>query len=147
MAAWLVGGEYPGLMQWAAEKIGISGFDSGAKAIGVMRDNRICGAVIYDSFTDVDCQMHVASDGSGHWMTRQFLRAAFEYPFCQLGYKRVTAPIAESNKRARVFVLNLGFKQEGYHPYGAKDGALISHGMLRENCRYIPPSKRHMKDE
>lgn len=147
MSVWLVGGDYPGLLKWAAEKIGIDGFDSSAKAIGIMRENRICGAVVYDSFTSVDCQMHVASDGSGHWMTRSFLRAVFEYPFVQLGYKRVTVPVAESNKRARVFVMNLGFKQEGYHPYGAKDGASITHGMLRENCAWISPSERHMKDK
>lgn len=147
MSTRLVAGEDSRILPWAAEIIGIHGFRADAKAIGIERDGKLSGAVIFDTFSDTDCCMHVASDGSKSWLTREFLREAFSYPFIQLGYKRVNVPVAENNKRARIFVLNLGFKQEGYHPYGAKDCALIMHGMLRSNCRWIPLSERHMKDK
>lgn len=143
----IVAGEDSRILPWAAEIIGIHGFRSDAKAIGIERDGKLAGAVIFDTFSDTDCCMHVASDGSRNWLTRAFLREVFWYPFVRLGYKRVNVPVAESNKKARVFVMNLGFRPEGYHPYGAKDCALIMHGMLRANCRWIPSSERHMKDK
>lgn len=135
------------ILPWAAEIIGINRFRSDAKAIGIERDGDLEGCVVFDTFSQDECHMHVASINDGRWMTRGFLRAVFAYPFIQCGFLRVTVPVAETNKKARVFVLNLGFKQEGYHPYGAKDSAYITHGMLRKDCRFIPENERHMRQE
>lgn len=130
---------------WACERIGIETFRDDAHAIGLLRDGVLVGVVVYDTFSNVDCSMHVASDGTGRWLNRAFVKAAFMHPFCQWDFLRVTSPIAESNKKALRFNQKLGFKREGYHPYGAPDGALITLGLMRNECRWIPEEFRHMR--
>lgn len=146
MASKLIYGENERLLTWAAARIGIGAFRSDAQAIGIERDGQLAGVAVFDTFSSSDCSMHVASDGSGHWLTRAFLVHAFAYPFITCGYRRVTSPIAESNKQALRFNRHLGFKQEGYHPYAAEDGgAMLTQALMRENCRFIPLAARHMR--
>lgn len=148
MATALIYDDKDRVLAWAAERIGIDSFRADAQAIGLARDGALVGAVVYDTFSTSDCSMHVASDGSGHWLTRAFLVHAFAFPFLQCGYRRVTSPIAERNTAALRFNRHLGFKQEGYHPYAAADGgALITQALMREDCKYLPVSARHMRKD
>lgn len=134
------------LLAWSCERIGLDAFKSDAQAIGLERSGKLVGVAVFDAFSDTDCCMHVASDGSGHWLTPGFLRAVFAYVFVQCKFLRVTSPIAESNQQALRFNLHLGFEREGYHPYMAKDGAVITTGLLRKNCRWVPKEYRHMRN-
>lgn len=130
------------LLAWAAEKIGIRAFRSDAQAIGLEKDGQLRAVCVYDGFSSCDCFMHVASDGSGHWLTRQFLIHAFAYPFITCDLPRVSSPIAEANARALAFNLKLGFRQEGYHPEACETGTVITTGLMRRNCIYLPKEYR-----
>lgn len=142
----LVYGRREELLAWAAERIGIERFREDARAIGIEKAGQLAGVVVYDTFSPTDCHMHVASDGSGHWLTREFLAHVFAYPFIQCGYLRVTAPIAESNTKSLNLNLRLGFKIEGFHPYAAVDGgAMVTTALMREDCKYLPATVRHMR--
>lgn len=142
MSARLVYDRREELLAWAAERIGIGAFRSDAQVIGIERSGRLAGVVVFDTFSRCDCNMHVASDGSGHWMTAGFLRAVFAYVFTQCGLLRVSAPIAEGNVKALKFVASVGFEREGYHPQACSSGAIISTGLLKSRCRYIPKEYR-----
>jgi RimJ/RimL family protein N-acetyltransferase len=142
MATRLIYDERERLLAWSAEKIGIGAFRSDAQAIGLARDDAVVAVVVFDTFSSHDCFMHVASDGGGHWLTREFLKRAFVYPFVQCGLPRVSSPIAESNTKALAFNLHLGFAREGYHPDACSTGAVITTGLLRKNCIYIPKEYR-----
>jgi len=114
-------------------------FRADARFIGYERDGELVAVTGFDGFSLVDCYMHVASDGTGRWLTREFLAASFAYPFIQCNMRRVTALVPAKNAQALKFDQHLGFRREGYHPQAADDGGdLISLGMLRENCRYLP---------
>lgn len=131
------------LIPWAAKRTGIQSFKPDATAIGQEKNGEIVAVVVYDGFTDADCNMHIASDGSRTWLTRELLVRAFAYPFIQLGYRRVTGLVPAGNADALRFDEHLGFKREGYHPKAGPDGGdIISLGMLRENCRFIPKEYR-----
>ena len=131
------------LIPWAAKRIGIASFKPDATAIGQERNGEIVAVVVFDGFSDVDCNIHIASDGSGRWLTRELLARAFAYPFIQLGYPRVTGLVPAGNNDALRFDEHLGFKREGYHRKAAPDGGdIISLGLLREDCRYIPKEYR-----
>jgi hypothetical protein len=138
MGSRVIYGEDERLLPWAAERIGIRSFRADARAIGFEQDGVLRAAVVFDTFSSTDCHMHVASDGSRRWLTRGFLAAAFAYPFTQMKLNRVTSPIAQSNRQALKFNLHLGFRPEGVHPQAASDGAMITTGLLREHCRFIP---------
>lgn len=146
MANRIVYGENERLTAWAAERIGLGSFRDDAQAIGIEKGGQLAGVVVYDTFSPTDCYMHAASDGSGHWLTREFLAHVFAYPFITCGYLRVTAPVSERNGRSLRLNLHLGFKVEGRHPYAANDGAaMLTMAMLRCDCKYLPVSARHMR--
>jgi RimJ/RimL family protein N-acetyltransferase len=129
-------------LPWAQERIGVS-FKPDAKTIGLERDGKIVAVVIFDSFGETDCNMHIASDGTRAWMSKALLVHAFCYPFVQLGLLRVTGLVPADNEDALKFDEHIGFVREGYHPRGAPGGKdLVSLGLLRSNCRFIPPEHR-----
>lgn len=118
-------------------------FRRDAYTLGLERDGQIIAAVVFDNFSDVDCNIHIASDGSRAWLSKEFLASTFAYVFIQLGFPRVTGLVEADNEDALKFDEHLGFVREGYHPKaGSNGGDMISLGMLRENCRWIPKQHR-----
>lgn len=111
------------------------------EAIGVVKDGRIIGGVIYAEFREIapgehDIRMHCA--GEPGWLTKASLRVFFRYPFVDLRCIRVTATVARANKRALDMNRRLGFEIEGCirDGYGTgRDGLLL--GMRRRDCRWI----------
>jgi len=68
-------------------------------------------------------------------MTRAFLRAAFRYPFVQLGCRRVTGYVPAQNLEAQRFDEHLGFRREGLMRHAMEDDDVIVYGLLREEAR------------
>lgn len=132
----LIYGHEDRLLPWAQERIGVA-FRRDAYTIGLERDGEIAAVVVFDTFSETDCCMHIASDGSRAWMSKALLLAAFAYPFSQLGLLRVTGLVPAGNADALAFDEHLGFVREGFHPKAGPGGTdLISLGLLRERCRF-----------
>ena len=110
----------------------------GMQGIGLEEDGRMIAGVIYEGFSGPNVWMHVAAEPGCRWMTRNYLRACFFFPFVQLGVKRVSGYVEASNTTARRFDEHLGFKEEARLSGAAKDGGdVIIYRMLREECRYV----------
>lgn len=122
---------------WAAGRIGISAFRSDARAIGLERDGVLVAVSVYDTFSPGSCAMHIASDGSGRWLNKDFLFSMFAYPFIQCGFRRVTGLISASNTASLRFARHIGFQDEGVLREEAPDGDVIVLGMLRRECKWI----------
>lgn len=135
--AQLIYGQEDRLLPWAQERTGVV-FRRDAYTLGLEKDGEIVAVVVYDSFGEVDCNMHIASDGTAAWMNRSLLVSAFAYPFIQLKLNRVTGLVPSKNTMALKFDEHLGFVREGFHPNACKNDDLISLGMLKEDCRFIP---------
>lgn len=138
----IVADNLPEMLAWAAERIGLERFKADARAIGVKRNGELCAVIVYDCFGPCDCNMHVASDGSHTWLSRSVLIEAFSYPFITLNLRRVTALIPMKKADAIKFNEHLGFKLEGLCPEAMPDDDIQIRGMLRRECRYIPPEYR-----
>lgn len=134
--------DQPELLRWASERIGLGCFRSDAKAFGVLRHGELRAVVVWDTFSEADCSMHVASVGDGHWLNRSVLIQAFGYPFIDLKLRRVTALIPTKKVAAIRFNEHLGFKLEGLCPEAMPDDDIQIRGMLRRECRFIPPEYR-----
>lgn len=130
-----------GLIKWASERIGFEP-RSDARAIGWGDGDGIQAVTLWDGFSECDCNIHIASDGSGHWLRRGFLRASFWHPFIQWNMRRVTGLVPSKNTAALRFDLHLGFEREGLIRHALPDDDIIVVGMLREKCRYIPDEYR-----
>lgn len=127
------------IVAWVADRIPDASFRDDAKAIGISRDGVLVGGVVFDTFSDSSCFISVASDGSAHWMNKEFILTVFAYPFLQLGLKRLTAVISEDNAASLNFVQAFGFRDEGRLREAAPKGEdLRVFGLLRRECRHLP---------
>jgi len=133
------------LRRWASQQLlgCTNGFDDTCKAIGIMDNGKLLGALIYSNYRTLP-------DGSPHsiemsiaaidkrWCSRHTLRAIFAYPFIQLGLERVQVTTSIFNEGVNSLVSRLGFVKEGFHrkacPFG---GDAFSWSMLRDECRWI----------
>jgi len=138
----IVHDDIPSKLEWAAKVIGLPRFREDARAFGVERDGSLCAVVVYDCFSDCDCNIHVASDGSGRWLTKKVLVHAFGYPFIERNLRRVTGLVPSKKDKALRLNTHLGFRKEGFCPDAMPDDDIIILGMTRKECRFIPPEYR-----
>lgn len=138
----LIYGEDERCLEWAAEVIGME-FRPDAVAIGRARRGELVAVCAYDGFSDCDVNIHIASDGSRWWLTRHFLVSIFAYPFIQCGLRRVTGLVPGKNTQALRFNRKLGFQIEGRCRNALPDDDVVILGLLRSECRFIPPEHRN----
>lgn len=124
-------------MRFVADKVGEKEL-FGYSAIGLERDGELIAGVLYEQHNGPNVMMHVASDGSRHWMTPAYMAACFKYPFLCLNVNRVSGLVRADNPDAQRFDEALGFKKEGVLREAASDGTdLVLYGMLKRECRYL----------
>jgi RimJ/RimL family protein N-acetyltransferase len=131
----LVIGDY--VVQWVAKRTNEYGNFGASQAIGWERGGELVAGVVYAEYNGVNIVCHIASDGSKQWLTREYLRTIFDFPFIQLRVNRITVCIGEGNSASRRFVEHLGFEREarltGAHP----TGDLLVYRMQKGACRWI----------
>lgn len=120
--------------RWMEER-GSGTYHPRVQCIGYERDGRLVAGVMYECWNDASLWIHVAGEGK-HWLTREFLRVAFDYPFGQLKAKVLVGLVPANNERARRFDEHLGFKYLATIPHGHKDGDLLIYTMLADECRW-----------
>lgn len=126
------------VLRFVAERVDAESWNDGAQAIGLEHEGKLVAGVVYENKSGANIMMHVASDGSRHWMTPAYLSACFRYPFIQEGCNRITGLVRADNVDAQRFDEHLGFKREGQLRAACTDGTdLIVYGMLKTECRFI----------
>lgn len=109
-----------------------------ATAIGLEREGKLTAGVLFDGLNPVNVWMHVAAEPGARWMTRDYLRAAFSYPFEVCQVQRISGYVDASNQAARRFNEHLGFRQEAALRGAAVDGGdVLIYVMWRHQCRFI----------
>lgn len=110
----------------------------GSTAIGLRRDGHLVAGVVYEDYNGPNIWMHVAAVPGARWMTRDYLKAVFAYPFLVCNVKQLWGYVAETNVAARRFDEHLGFREHARLRGAAPDGKdLIVYLMRREWCRFI----------
>jgi len=123
-------GQPPVIWRWihAQNKLPWS---SDLRVIGLLRDdNTVAAGVGFNGWQDRSVWMHVAFD-TAHSMTRDLLRAAFEYPFIRCGKDAVYAQIDKGNKECLRLVRRLGYQEIG------KTIDCVLFEMKADDCRWI----------
>lgn len=106
-------------------------------AIGILNGNDVLvGGVTYTQWNGANIVVDIAVEAK-RWCTPDILYCLFSFPFEQLGCKRMTAPIAASNKRSIKFVEHLGFTLEATLKDACKDGDMLLYSMTKEKCRWL----------
>ena len=127
----------PAVVGWVARRTHDYGDFGAAQSLGWERRGLIVAGVVYAEWNGPNVVCHIASDGSRRWLTREFLWTMFDYPFRQLGVRRITVCIGQGNSDSQRFVKHLGFTLEttlqGAHP----TGDLTVWVMWKEHCKWI----------
>ena len=131
------------LLAWAAKRLGTDGWSPDSMAFGVVEDRDglrpLVRAVIVINcrFNDA-CRMHIATDGSRRWATRDILIRLSAFIHYALKVNRVETIIAASNLPAQIAALKVGFQIEGRNRCGADDGTDgIVLSMLRDENPWL----------
>lgn len=125
--------------KWASKQIDNIEFRDDAVAIGIEFGDQLVGAAVFDTFSPGDCMVHLASDGSKNWLTKDFIFQVFAYVFVQCKFPRCTATVFENNEPSIRIVQKFGFKEEGRLRESGRNGEdLVVFGMLRRECKYLP---------
>ena len=85
---------------------------AGMKGLGLERDGELIAGVLYEGYNRVNVWMHVAAAPGRQWLNKEYLRYCFYYPFVELGCKRVSGYVEDSNEAAKRFDEHLGFTRE-----------------------------------
>lgn len=117
---------------------------TGYTAMGVIdrpfhEGGQLVGGIVYTNYFSTDIEIWVAgarkADGSPcfNWVTPHNFRAAFRYPFYQLGCQRISALAKRKNKRSRELLKRMHFKEEGCKRKFFPDGQdAFVYGLLKE---------------
>lgn len=125
------------LSLWAGLRLGLGGPVRGVDptAIGVVRNGVIVAAALFSNYQPPTIEITFVTS-TPRWASRTAIKGIFEYPYVQLGCKRITAVTEACNKDARQFLERLGFKIEGRHPDAFPSGEGISYGLLRKDAEW-----------
>lgn len=108
-----------------------------AVGIGIEREGKLVGGIVYHEYNGAQIVIHVASDGTRRWINREFLFVIFDYAFRQLELNRVTGIVAASNIAALNFDKRVGFVEESRMKDAHPDGDLIILKMTKADCRWL----------
>lgn len=110
----------------------------GMRCIGLRKDGELVAAAVYEGFNGQNMWVHLAGVPGRRWMTRDFLRAGFAYPFLVCGVQRLSGYVNSSNLAARRLNEHFGYRVEATLKGAAPDGGdVLIYVMWRKDCRYV----------
>jgi RimJ/RimL family protein N-acetyltransferase len=110
----------------------------------VDEEGELLGGVIYTAFTEASIHLHMAGFRD-HWANRDLLWCIFDYPFNQLGCKKVFGQVAETNTKALEIDLRLGFKIVTKIDDVYPDGGVYVLSMDKADCKWLSVKPRHIR--
>ncbi len=137
---------YPGAMQWVADKIPYLPNYRHDTVISMHDDGLIIGAVAYSDYNGASCAGNIAATDR-RWLTPDMLWVTFHYPFIQLNCQRLFGKVPTKNTHALAFDLKLGFEIEHCVKGAYQDDDMFILAMDRANCRWLKIHPRRFQME
>ena len=106
-------------------------------SLAFIQDGEVLGGTVFNGYngSNIDLSIFLLKPlpfRRGHY------RALFDYPFNQLGVRRVTVRTKAKNKKVRKQIRRLGFKPEGrMSKYYSDDDAMV-YGLTKGGCKWLP---------
>lgn len=108
------------------------------RAIGLRKGGELVAAAVYEGFNGQNMWAHLCGAPGKRWMTREFLRAGFAYPFLVCGVQRLSGYVNADNHEARRLNEHLGYRVEAVLKAAAPGGTdVLIYVMQREDCKYV----------
>lgn len=110
----------------------------------VSDDGELLGGVIYDGYTGPCIFIHQAGF-TKHWMSRDMLWCAFDYPFNYLGCSKLCGTIPSTLPDLLDINTRLGFEVEAVIKGAYPGGDMLVLSMTRDECRWLKMKPRFMR--
>jgi hypothetical protein len=124
----------PHVGHWVMSRIG-GFFDPVCmSAIGWETDGKLTAGASYRDWNGVSIEGQIAADKP---LTRGFILAIFDYPFRQLGARKIIATTSADHIRSNRLLQRLGFVEEARLRDAAPGGDLLIYSMRRQDCRLV----------
>ena len=120
---------------WVCQRAGGTWIPGRGTAIGRLVDGELVAGVLYEDWNGANIVCHIA--GEGNWATRGYLATIFDFPFRQVGAKRITVPVSSKNDRCIALVSRMGFTIEAELSQATPGANLLLFVMFRESCKYL----------
>lgn len=120
---------------WVCERAGGTWLKGRGTAIGKVLDGRLVAGVLYEDYNGPNIVCHNAFEPNS--LDKHFLGLIHQYPFIQLGVKRVTGLVSSNNKKALNLNYKLGFELEHTLKDACPDGDMHVLVMWKEKCKYL----------
>ena len=105
---------------------------------------KLLGGMIYYGHTGQSISVHIAGFDP-HWISKDLLWIAFNYPFVQLKCANIFCQLRSRNFKALDFIRKIGFKQEVVIPEVFSDDEDMIVGRLRKDeCRWLNIKPRYI---
>jgi hypothetical protein len=131
------------LLEWAASRVGggenahFWGIHSEALGCVDAETGKIRAVLVVNGFIGRAAVIHIASDGTRSWATRDILGGMFGYVFFYKNLQRIIGVTPEDNHPALSLALKLGFKLEGrLRGHGDDTGDILT-SMWRTECEWL----------
>lgn len=144
--------EKPGLLFWAQRIMGFPVGNVNDAIFAIVARDKLVGVCIFSNYEEdpitgqPSCVQVVLVTSDKRWCTRGNLRTLFEYPFRQLGVRRLHGYCSRRNKKMKRLFNKLGFTLEGvarcYYP-GFEDAFWFS--MLNKECKWIDGKEKRTR--
>ena len=132
-----------GVAEWVCAKTGVE-YYPGMPAIGCMVQGEMVAGVVYTDFNGSSIAIH-SRVSNPRLVSREFFWAIFNYPFNQLGVRRVTGLVSTANLAAQRVDEHLGFVEEARLKEYFPDGDAIIYVMWKESCKWLALTQRYRK--
>jgi RimJ/RimL family protein N-acetyltransferase len=111
-----------------------------AQCIICIHDGKAIAGVIYDNYNEVSVGAHIWI-GADSMPSREWYAAIFDYPFNQLGVKKLVGQVPSSNSAASKLDKHFGFTEEARITDYSHDGDLILYTMTKDECKVLNDPK------
>ncbi len=118
---------------WVAEKSGCD-YKPGDATIGWERNGELIAGVLYNDYNEANIQIHSRVDG---YVPMEWYWTIFDYPFKQLGVKRLTGIVYCTNLKAQKLNEHLGFQREAILRNYFPEADAIVYVMFKDDCRFL----------
>lgn len=123
-----------GVAEWVCTQLDAHHDIAMAEGIGWAKNGNIVAGVLFDNYNGASINAHIAVV-PGERISPTLVAAWLDYPFRQLGLKRITCLIAEENLPSRRFAEHLGAKQEVVLTDALPSGNLVIYGLLKADAK------------
>jgi RimJ/RimL family protein N-acetyltransferase len=120
---------------WVCAEAGGTWVPGRGTAIGRLKDGKLIAGVLYEDFNGANVVCHIR--GEPDWATREYLGVIYDYPFNQIGVRRITVPVCSTNKKCITLVTHMGFTLESELVGATRLGNMLLFRMFKEECKYL----------